>query len=342
MREGWNNYSFESCLEAVPKTKKIPTSAYLEVGSFPIVSQEDGQISGYWNESNDVLHILHPVVIFGDHTRVLKYIDFDFVIGADGVKVLSPKSYLIPKFLYYYLRWCKIPSLGYSRHYKLLKDLSVPVPIIEEQERIVAELDLLTGIIDKQKTQLAELDTLAQSIFYDMFGDPVENEKGWEMKDVIDIVKMQRGYDLPVQKRQSNGAIPVYGSNGMIGYHNTAMAKYGVITGRSGTLGKVYVSSIPFFPLNTTLFSVDTHGNNVVYLKFLLENYNLARFGTGTGVPTLNRNEFHNKKIIAVPLIIQQAFAEKITVIESQKASINRSIAETQKLFDYAMDKYFG
>ena len=223
-----------------------------------------------------------------------------------------------------------------------LLSIYVPVPPLPEQERIVAEFDLLTGIIDKQKAQMGELDTLAQSIFYDMFGDPIENEKGWKTKEVIDIVKMQRGYDLPVQNRQSSGNIPIYGSNGMIGYHNIAMAQYGVITGRSGTLGKVYSSTIPFFPLNTTLFSVDTHGNNVIFLKYLLENYDLARFGTGTGVPTLNRNEFHNKHSIDIPFNLQESFAQKIQSIESQKESINRSIAETQKLFDYTMDKYFG
>ena len=218
----------------------------------------------------------------------------------------------------------------------------IPVPPLAEQERIVAELDLLQGTIDKQKAQLKELDTLAQSIFYDMFGDPVENEKGWATSRVIDVVKLQRGYDLPVQKRSQNGSIPVYGSNGIVGTHTISMADKGVVTGRSGTLGKVYVSKIPFYPLNTTLFSIDTHGNDIVYLQYLLTYYDLSRFGTGTGVPTLNRNAFHEKSIIAVPLPLQQAFATKIKAIERQKASINASIAETQKLFDYTMDKYFG
>ncbi len=268
--------------------------------------------------------------------------------NVDTAFGMVPKqNELIPKYFFYFCKFydftkhdvsVTIPSL---RRTDILK-IQLPVPPLPEQKRIVAELDLLTGIIDKQKAQLGELDTLAQSIFYDMFGDPIENEKGWKTKEVIDIVKMQRGYDLPVQNRQSSGNIPIYGSNGMIGYHNIAMAQYGVITGRSGTLGKVYSSTIPFFPLNTTLFSVDTHGNNVIFLKYLLENYDLARFGTGTGVPTLNRNEFHNKHIIDIPFNLQESFAQKIQSIESQKESINRSIAETQKLFDYTMDKYFG
>ena len=222
------------------------------------------------------------------------------------------------------------------------KKIEVPVPPIAEQEKIVAELDCLSGIIEKKKQQLKELDNLAQSIFYEMFGDPVENDKGWETKKVIDVVKLQRGYDLPIQHRQSDGGIPVWGSNGIVGWHNEAKVDYGVITGRSGTLGTVYSYDKPFFPLNTTLFSVNTHGNDIVYLKYLLNIFDLKRFGTGTGVPTLNRNVFHSEPIISVPLALQQDFASKIEAIEKQKELIAQSIKETETLFNSRMDYYFN
>ena len=223
-----------------------------------------------------------------------------------------------------------------------IKTILLPVPPIAEQEKIVAELDCLSGIIEKKKQQLKELDNLAQSIFYEMFGDPVENDKGWETKKVIDVVKLQRGYDLPIQHRQSDGGIPVWGSNGIVGWHNEAKVDYGVITGRSGTLGTVYSYDKPFFPLNTTLFSVDTHGNDIVYLKYLLNIFDLKRFGTGTGVPTLNRNVFHSEPIISVPLTLQQDFASKIESIEKQKELIAKSIKETETLFNSRMDYYFN
>lgn len=225
---------------------------------------------------------------------------------------------------------------------KRLNQVYLPVPPIAEQEKIVAELDCLSGIIEKKKQQLKELDNLAQSIFYEMFGDPVENDKGWETKKVIDVVKLQRGYDLPIQHRQSDGGIPVWGSNGIVGWHNEAKVDYGVITGRSGTLGTVYSYDKPFFPLNTTLFSVDTHGNDIVYLKYLLNIFDLKRFGTGTGVPTLNRNVFHSEPIISVPLALQQDFASKIESIEKQKELIAQSIKETETLFNSRMDYYFN
>lgn len=231
-----------------------------------------------------------------------------------------------------------IPTVSQSN----LSNLTIPIPPLSEQEQIVAELDFISGIIDKKKQQLKELDSLAQSIFYEMFGNPVENDKGWETAKVIDVVKLQRGYDLPTNDRVQSGDIPVWGSNGIVGYHNMSKIDFGIITGRSGTLGTVYSYDKPFFPLNTTLFSIDTHGNDIVYLRFLLNAYDLKRFGTGTGVPTLNRNTFHSEKIINVPLYLQQEFASKIESIEKQKELIKQSLQDTETLFNSRMNFYFN
>ncbi len=254
---------------------------------------------------------------------------------------------LVPEYLYYYLKGYKWEgankaAMGMTLNKKTIAENTISYPPIAEQEKIVAELDCLSGIIEKKKQQLKELDNIAQSIFYEMFGDPVENGKGWETKKVIDVVKLQRGYDLPIQHRQSDGGIPVWGSNGIVGWHNEAKVDYGVITGRSGTLGTVYSYDKPFFPLNTTLFSVDTHGNDIVYLKYLLNIFDLKRFGTGTGVSTLNRNVFHSEPIISVPLALQQDFSSKIESIEKQKELIAQSIKETETLFNSRMDYYFN
>ena len=266
-----------------------------------------------------------------------------------GFKNLVCGKDLINEYVYWFLKHNTdyLNSLGTGATFKeiskkVVEQIPIPVPPIAEQEKIVAELDCLSGIIEKKKQQLKELDNLAQSIFYEMFGDPVENDKGWETKKVIDVVKLQRGYDLPIQHRQSDGGIPVWGSNGIVGWHNEAKVDYGVITGRSGTLGTVYSYDKPFFPLNTTLFSVDTHGNDIVYLKYLLNIFDLKRFGTGTGVPTLNRNVFHSEPIISVPLTLQQDFTSKIESIEKQKELIAKSIKETETLFNSRMDYYFN
>ena len=118
MKAGWQIKSFEECIEKVTYTGKD----FLDSGEYPVVSQEESFINGYWNNQADVFKVHTPVVIFGDHTKVLKYVDFDFVLGADGVKLLCPKAFLLPRFFYYQLQSVNLDSLGYARHYKLLRE----------------------------------------------------------------------------------------------------------------------------------------------------------------------------------------------------------------------------
>ncbi|MFS8937139.1 restriction endonuclease subunit S [Corynebacterium sp. c25Ua_89] len=127
--------------------KKVPKSAYEEVGSTPIVDQSMDFICGYTDEVPTL--VSPPYIVFGDHTRELKYIDFPFVPGADGVKVLKPAEGIAPKFLYFYLKAHPVQELGYSRHFKLLKELAVPLPPLDEQRRIAAILDEARGQRDK-------------------------------------------------------------------------------------------------------------------------------------------------------------------------------------------------
>lgn len=370
MKQNWTYKKFEDCLDKVKYTPKVPSSDYMDDGAFPIISQEEGLISGYWNKETYVFKVLKPVVIFGDHTRILKYVDFDFVLGADGVKILQPIEGLSAKFLLYYLIWCNIPSMGYSRHYKLLKELDIPVPPIETQSRIVSELDLLQSIIDKQQAQLKELDTLAQAVFYDMFGDPVENEKGWEvieMGELFEIGSSKRVFEAQwtesgvpfyrareIVKLSKNEPIdsPIFISEEL---YQEYSKKYGVPSAGDmmvtavGTLGVTYIvkASDKFYfkdgntlwfkskGLCETRFIKDEYSTNYV-IRQIQGNANAAVVGTYT---IMNAK---NTKVVVPPISLQKKYVAIVESIEKQKAAIRQSIAETQKLFDYTMDKYFG
>lgn len=141
MKKGWQTKPFEDCIEPVEYTRKVQRRDFLLEGQFPIVSQEAEFTNGFWNDEVDVFKVLKPVVIFGDHTQVLKYVDFDFVLGADGVKILQPRNFLCPKFFFYQLQAAELPSLGYARHYRLLKELELCIPPLAEQQRIAGALD---------------------------------------------------------------------------------------------------------------------------------------------------------------------------------------------------------
>lgn len=160
------------CTALTPKAK-IQRKDYLEAGAFPIVSQEADLISGYWNDRSALMGLTKPVVVFGDHTRCLKYIDFDFVVGADGTKVLLPKSGIDPLYLYYGLRSVPLTEKGYARHFKFLKELSLPKLELSEQGRVSLALrsleDEVTRLSAAYYDKLSELADLRQSLLQKAF-----------------------------------------------------------------------------------------------------------------------------------------------------------------------------
>jgi type I restriction enzyme S subunit len=150
---------------------------------------------------------------------------------------------------------------------------------------------------------------------------------------------LQRGFDLPVKKRKQ-GDFPLVASNGIIDCHSESRVQGpGVITGRSGTLGMVHYVEKDFWPLNTTLYLKEMYDNNPKYLYYFLQNLNIARFGTGTGVPTLNRNYVHKINIVRPPIPEQQKIAEILTTIDDKIASIEDRIQQTEQLKKGLMEK---
>ncbi|WEN15611.1 restriction endonuclease subunit S [Rhodanobacter sp. AS-Z3] len=144
---------------------------FLTDGKLPIISQESDFINGYWDNEADAIRIDSPVVVFGDHTQVLKLVDFDFVVGADGVKILKPKDFLDPAFLRYFLEANPTPSLGYARHYRHISGMEIPLPPLEEQKRIVAVLDQAFAALDRARAHaeanLADAEALFVKVAYD-------------------------------------------------------------------------------------------------------------------------------------------------------------------------------
>jgi len=144
----WPLAKVEEILLPVKYPEKVLKSNFESIGKYPIIDQSETFIAGYNSDNSKVVHIEKPVICFGDHTRAIKYVDFDFVLGADGVKILLPNDSVDTKYLYYVLLSTEIKSLGYSRHYKILKDIYIPIPPLTVQEEIVAEIEGYQKIID--------------------------------------------------------------------------------------------------------------------------------------------------------------------------------------------------
>jgi len=191
VRAGWQNLPFDEAVEDESGGNiKTPQSEFLKEGEFAVVDQGKELVSGYVNDKERLCRSPLPVVVFGDHTRCIKFVDFPFCMGADGIKVLRPKVPADVKYLYHYLRQLRIHGGGYDRHFKYLKRSAVLLPPLAEQRRIAEVLDRADALRAKRRAALARLDTVPQSIFLDLFGDPVTNPKGWpaiRFEDLLSI-----------------------------------------------------------------------------------------------------------------------------------------------------------
>lgn len=173
-----------------------------------------------------------------------------------------------------------------------VKGAWVPLPPLDEQRRIdevlrsVDEAILLNG-------RTVDQAVVALSAAREHLTGQDGSETDWTLQPILDCFQLQRGHDLPIQSRM-DGNVPVIASNGPVGFHDHApILAPAVITGRSGTIGKVTYFDGPCWPLNTTLFVRDFKGNDPRFVYHFLSSFPLSQHATGTGVPTLNRNDVH-------------------------------------------------
>lgn len=250
---------------------------------------------------------------------------------------------------------------------KFVNDLKIPIPPINDQQRIVAELDCLNEMIALKQEQLKEFDKLAQSIFYDMFGDPITNEKGWKMSLLKDATtNITDGDHMPPPK--SERGVPfvtisnVNKETHQIDFSNTYFVPkeyYDAIPDSKKPQGGdvLYTVTgsygIPILLKEKKEFCFQRHiglirpGSEIepVFLCIWAECKPVKeyadRVATGVAQKTVSLKALRSFPIILPPLALQQQFAEKIQAIEAQKELVKQSIAETQQLLDSRMDYYF-
>lgn len=163
-KEHWEDYEYDDLFETVSaKKKQVAKEKYKTIGKYPIVDQGQSRIAGYTDEDKVFCDV--PIIVFGDHTRIIKWVDFPFVVGADGTQLLKTKSVCDLKYGFYVLSNLRLPSLGYSRHFKVVKETTFYVPSNpKEQAKITEtfssadhEFDLLSSMLDMLKIQKKSL-----------------------------------------------------------------------------------------------------------------------------------------------------------------------------------------
>lgn len=183
----------ESFVNKTDSKKKIKQKDYLEEGNYPIVDQGRDLIGGYTNDDKLIIYIKKPIIVFGDHTRCIKYINFDFVQGADGTKILEPKKIFLEKYFYYAFKNINIPSLGYRRHYPMFNKLKIQIAPINEQQRIVNRIESLFTKLDRAKelieNTLAQFEQNKMAILHKAFTGELTAK--WRKENNIDLSSWQ-------------------------------------------------------------------------------------------------------------------------------------------------------
>ena len=201
LKTKWELVDFNELIEQVSYTKKIDKKDYLKSGKYPIIDQSETFISGFWDNDEDVFKIKKPVVLFGDHTRIFKYVDFDFVLGADGIKILQPIESVDPKFFYYIVSNIDLPNLGYSRHFKELKRKKIPLPPLPVQQELVTRLD-------KQQAIIEQCNAMEKTILEAGIDDSIF-EGDWEWVELGELVDYKGGLSITINDKIDANGIPI-------------------------------------------------------------------------------------------------------------------------------------
>ena len=318
------------------RCRKIPKEKYLSNGKYIVIDQGQNNIAGYTNTDDGLFEDV-PAIVFGDHTRIIKYVDEPFFLGADGVKLLKSKikdaNY---KYLYYALRNARIPDTGYNRHFKWLKEINLEYKDAESQKNIVKTLDTVTNIIELYKVELSKLDNLIRARFVEMFGDPVSNNKKWIMNTFGEICRVRQGLQIPISKRLINYEegcyeyITVQYINGGKDREYIKNPKPTVICmeddilmARTGNTGKVITGVRGVFHNNFFKIEFDRKKyNNAFIVQYLNLDFIKAdiirRAGVST-IPDLNHGEFYKIKIFEPPIELQNKFATFVSQVNKSK-----------------------
>ena len=364
---------FTDIFEDVTKQgTKIPTNLYLETGKYPIIDQGQTQVAGYTNETEGVFTDI-PAIIFGDHTRIIKYVDTPCFLGADGVKLLKAKDPTANyRYLYYALCNADIPNTGYNRHFKWLKEIEIPEYSMEEQNSIVFQLEKIDALISLRKQQLSKLDELVKSRFIELFGDVKTNKFGWEKYRFGDVAtKITDGEHGTVPRVEKGEGYLYFMARNITKDGNIDLTETSYVpeevhrkiykrcnpeTGDillvcvGATIGKCTIVPKDFeefsMARSVALIKPDRQKVNSTFLISLLKSdaiqndiSNCAHAAAQAGLYT---NMIINLDAFLPPIELQNQFAAFVEQTDKSKLAIQKSLDQLETLKKSLMQKYFG
>ncbi len=360
--------NFEEVFEDVTKSFiKIDTDKYLKKGTYPVIDQGEKPIAGFTDLDLSKCDIKPPFIVFGDHTRRFKYIDFDCCLGADGAKVLKPKIDADVKFLFYALKNIQLENNGYSRHYKFLKRKSIYLPPLAEQQRIAAILDKTELVKRKRELAIEKLDTLAQSIFEEMFGNIDTNVNSFPIINLNSICKRITDGTHQSPSWADSGIPFLFISNiidGQIDYRTDKFiseATYKDLTrncpidindilyttvGSYGNVAIVESTRKFLFQRHIALIKPNLEVVNPSFLVAMLISISVRRqidkVARGVAQKTVNLTQLKDIKIFCPPIKLQIEFENYLKKIKSQKDMLNMQFKAMEKINSSIQNSLFS
>ena len=313
--------SIKDIIETVStRGHQLNRSEYGSSGSIPIIDQSEDLFCGYTNDATKRLSMPNGVVIFGDHTRVVKYYQGDFVAGADGTKILRPADpNFNSKLLYYLIDYSaqNLTNLGYARHFKELKEQKIWLPNLDEQQKIVeilSDCDIAIEHVEQQASLLVQVANKTIKGLAENVGEPTK---------LSELCSPQQWQTIGKSELLEEG-IPVFGANGYIGYYSEANHNEDTVavTCRGATCGEVSWVKGPAYITGNAMCLDDVDESQIFkrYLYYQLGLGGIKKIISGSAQPQIIGEDISRFKVF-VPTLDYQSMA--LNVFEAQVSEIN-------------------
>jgi type I restriction enzyme S subunit len=350
----------------------VETENYSNDFKTPVLTAGKSFILGYTDEENGIYKDV-PVIIFDDFTTAFHYVDFPFKVKSSAMKILNVvKEKADLKYLFYRMQTISIDKDLHKRYWiSKYSQIQIPLPPLTTQQKIAKILDTADQLRQYNKQLIEKYDALTQSLFLDMFGDPIKNEKGWEKKKLGDLGVFKNGLNY---SKSSNGKmVKILGVGDFKDYWK--ISNY-------DNLSTIEIETFPskdFLLKNGDLIFVRSNGNkdlvgrcliaypneekvtysgfcirfrknisslSEMYLVQLMRNKLFKKYifknGRGANIQNINQELLSNIEIQLPPIDVQNQFAERVQMIETQKQQALEALAKSEVLFQSLLQRAFN
>ncbi|WP_054814548.1 restriction endonuclease subunit S [Nocardia arizonensis] len=358
---GWPRVAvLDAVLDVTPGGRGIPRSRYLDSGAVPVVDQGRARIAGYTDDLDRAYTGPLPVLVFGDHTRLVDYVDFRFAPGAEGVRVLCARPGFDTRYLCHALGALPLPEAGYARYYKFLKEAELPAPPLPTQRRIAELLDSVETLRAERTTSLELAEELVRSVFYETFGPELE----WPLVSLESVARFHSGTTLPVGAAftgQPSGHLLLKVADLTAEGNDLEIATARSWSATPGTRAASCPAGCVVFPkrggaiatnkkrltvrpavLDPNLMAIRPHGVELRYLFEWLRGLDLLTLATGSSVPQINKKDLAPLLVPIPPRELQRAFARRAEILYARCRTLRAQLSEFDALAATLRHRFFG